>query len=270
MAESSAHDPKVSIVVVTYNNLDFTRACLASLDAHSQYEHMEIIVVDNASGDGTPAFLSEWVANGQNRKLILNEDNRGFAAANNQGLTVATGEYLVLLNNDTYVTPGWVRTLVRHLQRDRTIGLIGPVTNNIGNEAKIDIAYANMDQMLVESAAYTHRHIGQTYPLRIAAFFCVMMPRTTFEAVGALDEAFGRGFFEDDDYCRRIEQQGMRVVCAKDVFIHHHLSASFNKLKQQDRQQLFEDIIREVTRPSGVSECRIFTKMKRNGVNEWA
>jgi len=240
-AESSAHDPKVSIVVVTYNNLEFTRACLESLDEHSQYEHMEIIVVDNASSDGTPAFLSEWVGNGQNRKLILNEDNRGFAAANNQGLAVATGEYLVLLNNDTYVTPGWLRTLVRHLQRDRTIGLIGPVTNNIGNEAKIDIRYADMGEMLVKSAAFTRRHIGQTYPLRTAAFFCVMMPRTTYERVGTLDEAFGRGFFEDDDYCRRVEQQGMRIVCAEDVFIHHHLSASFNKLKQQDRQQLFED-----------------------------
>jgi GT2 family glycosyltransferase/2-polyprenyl-3-methyl-5-hydroxy-6-metoxy-1,4-benzoquinol methylase len=240
-AESTANDPKVSVVVVTYNNLDFTRACLKSLDEHSQYEQMEIIVVDNASSDGTPAYLSEWVANGDNRQLILNDDNRGFAAANNQGLNVATGEYLVLLNNDTYVTPGWIRTLVRHLQRDKTIGLIGPVTNNIGNEAKIDIAYANMDEMLVKSTAYTHRHIGQTFPLRTAAFFCVMLPRATFRRVGTLDEAFGRGFFEDDDYCRRIEQIGLRVACAEDVFIHHHLSASFNKLKQQDRQKLFED-----------------------------
>ncbi len=241
VAESSAHDPNVSIVVVTYNNLDFTRACLASLDEHSQYEHLEIIVVDNASSDGTPAFLSTWVDNGPNRKLILNDDNRGFAAANNQGLEIATGEYLVLLNNDTYVTPGWVRTLVRHFERDKTIGLIGPVTNNIGNEAKIEIAYDDMDEMLRKSATYTRRHIGQTFTLRTAAFFCVMLPRTTYERIGVLDEAFGRGFFEDDDYCRRIEQIGLRVVCAEDVFVHHHLSASFNKLKQQTRQNLFEE-----------------------------
>lgn len=240
-AESAARDAKVSVIVVTYNNIELTRACLESLDEYSQYEPVEIIVVDNASSDGTPAFLSEWVANGQNRRLILNDNNRGFAAANNQGLAVANGEYLVLLNNDTYVTPGWIRTLVRHLQRDKTIGLIGPVTNNIGNEAKIDIAYDGMDEMRLKSAAYTRRRIGQTYPLRTAAFFCVMMPRATYERVGTLDEAFGRGFFEDDDYCRRIEQLGLRVVCAEDAFIHHHLSASFNKLKQQDRQKLFEE-----------------------------
>ncbi|MDO8940089.1 MAG: glycosyltransferase [Methylicorpusculum sp.] len=240
-AESSEHDPMVSVVVVTYNNLEFTHACLASLDEHSQYEHMEIIVVDNASSDGTPTFLSEWVAEKSNRKLILNNDNRGFAAANNQGLEIADGEFLVLLNNDTYVTPGWIRTLMRHLQRDKTIGLIGPVTNNIGNEAKIDIAYDDMGEMLVKSSTYTRSHIGQIYPLRTAAFFCVMLPRTTFELVGSLDEAFGRGFFEDDDYCRRIGHVGLRVVYAEDVFIHHHLSASFDKLKHQDRKKLFED-----------------------------
>ncbi|ODT79556.1 MAG: group 2 family glycosyltransferase [Nitrosomonadales bacterium SCN 54-20] len=238
--ETTAGDPKVSVIVVTYNNLELTRACLCSLDEYSQYAQLEIIVVDNASTDGSPAFLSEWVAGKNSRKLILNGENRGFAAANNQGLENATGNYLVLLNNDTYVTPGWIRTLVRHLERDKTIGLIGPVTNNIGNEAKISIAYEDIDDMLLKSAAYTRKHIGQTYRLRTAAFFCVMMPRATYERVGKLDEAFGRGFFEDDDYCRRIEQLGLRVVCAEDVFIHHHLSASFEKLKQQDRQRLFE------------------------------
>ncbi len=239
-AETTGRDPGVSVIVVTYNNLELTRACLWSLDEYSQYTQLEIIVVDNASADGSSAFLSEWVAAKSNRKLILNGENRGFAAANNQGLEEATGDYLVLLNNDTYVTSGWIRTLVRHLERDKTIGLIGPVTNNIGNEAKIDIAYDEMEDMLLKSAAYIRKHVGQTYPLRTAAFFCVMMSRATYERVGKLDEAFGRGFFEDDDYCRRIEQLGLRVVCAEDVFVHHHLSASFSKLKQEERQRLFE------------------------------
>ena len=240
-AESGARDPLVSVVVVTYNNLDFTRACLASLEQHTQYEPMEIIVVDNASSDGSPAFLNEWVAGAANRKLILNDDNRGFAAANNQGLALAGGDYLVLLNNDTYVTPGWVRTLFKHLQRDPSLGLIGPVTNNIGNQAKIHISYDSMDEMLVQAGRYTRSHIGQLLPLPTAAFFCVMFSRDVYQRVGDLDEAFGRGFFEDDDYCRRVEQLGLRIACAEDVFIHHHLSASFNKVRNSERQKLFED-----------------------------
>lgn len=232
--------PRVSVIVVTYNNIELTKACLASLDEHSNHENLEIIVVDNASADGTPDLLREWVTQAPNRKIILNDDNTGFAAGNNLGLAIATGEYLVLLNNDTYVTPGWIRTLYRHLQRNKNIGIIGPVTNNIGNEAKIQISYQNMEEMLLESAKYTHSHIGKVQNIHTAAFFCVMFSREIYETVGPLDEAFGRGFFEDDDYCRRVEQLGLSIACAEDVFIHHHLSASFNKLRSADRQALFE------------------------------
>ncbi len=239
-SEDTTHDPLVSIVVVTFNNLDLTKQCLASLDTYSDYANIEIIVVDNASSDGSQAWLSEWAKEAPKRKLVLNEDNRGFAAGNNQGLVLATGEYLVMLNNDTHVTPGWVRTMVNHMRHNESIGLLGPVTNNIGNEARIEIFYDDMAQMLKRSASYTHAHVGQLLPLRTAAFFCVMLRREVFEKIGPLDEAFGRGFFEDDDYCRRIEQAGLSILCAEDVFIHHHLSASFNKLRSADRQALFE------------------------------
>ncbi len=240
LSEAPADEPLVSVIVVTYNNLALTKACLSSLDAYSDYPAMEIIVVDNASADGSPAFLREWAKGAPNRKLVLNADNLGFAAGNNVGLEIALGEYLVLLNNDTYVTPGWLRTLIAHMRRDASIGLIGPVTNNIGNEAKLEIAYDDMPQMLERSAAFTRRHVGVNFEMHTAAFFCVAMPRAVYAKIGPLDEAFGRGFFEDDDYCRRVEQQGLRIVCAEDVFIHHHLSASFNKLKQSDRQALFD------------------------------
>lgn len=232
--------PKVSVVVVTYNNLDLTKVCLDSLDRYSDYPNLELIVVDNASADETPAYLRAWAQAGDDRHIILNRDNRGFAAGNNQGLAIATGDYLVMLNNDTHVTPGWVATLVGHLHRTPSLGMLGPVTNNIGNEARIDIRYADMEQMLQASGDYTARHAGQLTPLHTAAFFCVMLPRHVYAKVGELDEAFGIGMFEDDDYCRRVQQAGWSIACADDVFIHHHLSASFNQIKQEKRQAMFE------------------------------
>jgi GT2 family glycosyltransferase/glycosyltransferase involved in cell wall biosynthesis len=232
--------PKVSVVVVTYNNLELTKVCLESVERYSDYPNLELIVVDNASADETPAYLQAWQRAGSHRHIILNADNRGFAAANNQGLTAATGDYLVMLNNDTHVTPGWVGTLVGHMRRSEALGMLGPVTNNIGNEARIDIRYANMEQMLQVSGEYTARHAGQLTPLHTAAFFCAMMPRHVYEKVGDLDEAFGIGMFEDDDYCRRIQEQGWDIACAEDVFIHHHLSASFSQIKQEKRQAMFE------------------------------
>lgn len=238
-AETDQFDAPVSVIIVTYNNLPLTRACLTSLDDFNDYANLEIIVVDNASSDDTPTFLQDWATRKSQRKIILNHDNRGFAAANNQGLALAKGDYLVLLNNDTRVTPGWLRTLTNHLKRDRRIGLIGPVTNNIGNEAKVDIAYDSPDEMPDAAARLTRSHCGDTLNLRTLAFFCVMLPRSTYEQVGPLDEVFGLGFFEDDDYCRRVEQAGLKLVCAEDVFIHHQLSASFDRMKHEQRQELF-------------------------------
>jgi GT2 family glycosyltransferase/glycosyltransferase involved in cell wall biosynthesis len=232
--------PKVSVVVVTYNNLELTKVCLDSVERYSDYPNLELIVVDNASADETPAYLQAWQRAGGHRHIILNADNRGFAAANNQGLAAATGDYLVMLNNDTHGTPGWVGTLVGHMRRSEALGMLGPVTNNIGNEARIDIRYANMEQMLQISGDYTARHAGQLTPLHTAAFFCAMMPRHVYEKVGDLDEAFGIGMFEDDDYCRRIQEQGWDIACAEDVFIHHHLSASFSQIKQEKRHAMFE------------------------------
>lgn len=232
--------PKISVVVLTYNNLALTKLCLNSLLRWSDYPNVEIILVDNASVDETADYLRELQQHATHVRLILNDENHGFAKGNNIGLQAATGDYLVLLNNDTIVTPGWLLTMLRHLQADPTIGLIGSVTNNIGNEAKIEIGYSGQDEMLPAALAYTTAHMGQHMALRTAAFFCVMFPRKIFQQVGLLDENFGRGFFEDDDYCRRIERLGLRITCAEDVFIHHHLSASFNKIHDAEKQALFE------------------------------
>ncbi|HET8644714.1 MAG TPA: glycosyltransferase, partial [Vicinamibacteria bacterium] len=125
--------PRASVVVVTYNNEDLNRQCLESVYARTEWPHFELIVVDNASGDGTPALLEREQARRERLAVVLNRENRGFAAANNQGLEKASGAFLVLLNNDTVVSRGWLTALVRHLTADPYIGLVGPVTNAIAN-----------------------------------------------------------------------------------------------------------------------------------------
>jgi GT2 family glycosyltransferase/glycosyltransferase involved in cell wall biosynthesis len=232
--------PKISVIVLTYNNLHLTQACIRSLLDHSNYPNLEIIVVDNASSDATPTYLQSLVEEHSDIKLVLNNENRGFAAGNNQGLEIASGDYLVILNNDTKVTPGWALTLLRHLQLDRTIGIIGPVTNNIGNEARIETCYTCPEEMLTEARQITLPKMGCLFSLRTVAFFCAMLPRHVYQKCGPLSEEFGLGFFEDDDYCRRIEALGYRVACADDVFVHHELSASFSKLSESTRQELFQ------------------------------
>jgi len=239
-SEISHSLPLVSVIVLTYNNLEFTQACLNSLEEYTYYSNWELVLVDNASTDGTPEFLKQYAAEHAHVHLILNDENLGFAAGNNAGLAVATGEYLVVLNNDTYVTPGWMLDLIRHFRDDPKLGLVGPVTSNIGNEAKIDIHYINMIDMIRVAREYTARHIRERLYVNNVAFFCVAIPRAVFDEVGFLDEAFGVGFFEDDDYCMRVRQSGYYVAIADNVFVHHHLSASFSKVGDEKKRMLFE------------------------------
>ena len=231
--------PKISVIVLTYNELQFTKACLDSLRKFTDYPEWELILVDNGSSDATPEYLAEYARDKDHVRVILNGANLGFAAGNNVGAEAATGEYIVFLNNDTYVTRGWLGDLLAHFRADPSLGILGPVTNNIGNEARIKIAYRNMEEMHRRAYQHTRERRGRRFDLAVCAFFCVMIPRDLWELAGPLDERFGMGFFEDDDYAMRIRQQGYTVQCAEDVFIHHHLSASFDKLPQDARSKLF-------------------------------
>jgi GT2 family glycosyltransferase/glycosyltransferase involved in cell wall biosynthesis/predicted nucleic acid-binding Zn-ribbon protein len=234
--------PKVSIVVVTFNNVQLNRLCLESIYRRTEWPNFEVIVVDNNSSDATPEYLREAVKIFPNLRVILNESNLGFAAGNNIGLRQAFGDYLVLLNNDTVVTRGWLSNLIRHLHANPEIGMIGPVTNSIGNEAKVDIDYTNLDQMPAWAAGFVQQHAGTVFEIPMLAMFCVAMRREVFEKVGFLDERFGLGLFEDDDYTLRIKTSGFRVACAADVFIHHFGQASFKELvKNGEYQGLFDE-----------------------------
>lgn len=232
--------PRVSIVILAYNNLEFTRHCLESIERNTFYPNYEVIVVDNASRDDTVEYVSGYIAGRPNYSLICNTDNLGFSAGNNVGIRKATGDYIVLLNNDTYVAPGWLQNLIWPMMRDKTIGLAGPITNNIGNEARINIAYRDMREMEAESFKYIQDHRGQLLRLETVAFFCVAIARRIIDEVGELDERFKMGFFEDDDYCRRVRLTGYSIVVVEDSFVHHHLSASFNQLGGE-REKIFEE-----------------------------
>jgi GT2 family glycosyltransferase len=235
--------PKVSIIIVTFNNVELTQTSIDSIYSVSQYPNFEIIIIDNNSTDGTREYLTKISDEYENIRIVLNVDNKGFAAANNQAIEMAKGDYIILLNNDTVVTPGWITRLLRYLE-DKNIGMVGPVTNMCGNEAKISVPYdmKSMEGFEEYVDEYYRFHPEQDYfEIDMLGMFCVALRRKTIDEIGLLDERFEVGTFEDTDYAHRLKRKGYKIICARDVYIHHYGNASFGKLLDEEYLKIYRE-----------------------------
>jgi GT2 family glycosyltransferase/glycosyltransferase involved in cell wall biosynthesis len=216
-----------SIIILALNQLEHTRACLDSIAAHTPPSH-EVIVVDNGSTDATPEFLRKWQAGDARRIVIRNETNRGFAGGNNQGLAIARGETVVLLNNDTIVTPGWLEAMLATLARHPETGVVGPMSNRVsGPQLVSDATYRDVAGLPAFAAGFVRQNAGKSFETGRVVGFCLLARREVIARIGGLDEAFGSGNFEDDDFCIRALLAGFRIRVAQDSFVHHVGSQTF-------------------------------------------
>lgn len=235
---TSLQNPLYSIIIPVHNGCEYTKECIESVRNYTPMDRTEIIVVDNGSEDDTGAYLKK----NSDIISILNEENRGFATAVNQGLRLARGEYYVVLNNDVVVTENWLGNLGSVARSDEWIGLLGPVTNHISGRQKIENArYDTMDDMH-KFASERWSEFGLKY-LDEANLrgFCLFIKKGVVDTIGGFDERFRIGNYEDDDFCLRALNAGFKCGIAEGVFVHHHGSATFRLLKEEYTSLLDEN-----------------------------
>jgi GT2 family glycosyltransferase len=223
---STGAPPVASVVMVTYDNLVVTRMAVESVLANTQTPY-ELLIVDNASSDGTADYLEALAARSDHVRVLLNV---GFAAANNQAAAVASAPHVVLLNNDTIVPPGWLPALLAHLE-DPAVGAVGPVTNRCGNEAEVGSGHRTYGQLVDHARELGQQRRGEAFEIPMLTMFCLAARTDTFREVGGLEESYGVGMFEDDDFSRALHDAGYRTHCALDVYVHHFGEASFGRLR---------------------------------------
>lgn len=212
-----------SIVMLTYNQLSYTKLCIESIRMFTQPGSYEIIITDNNSTDGTV----EWLKEQADIVTIFNENNKGFPVGCNQGIEIAKGESILLLNNDTIVTPNWLDNLNKALYSEENIGGVGAITNNCSNLQQISVAYTSISEM-INFASKINKSNKELWDYKSKLVgFCYLIKKYVLDKVGVLDSLFTPGNYEDDDISLRILKSGYNLLICKDTFIHHFGSVSF-------------------------------------------
>ena len=215
--------PRLSIVIVSYNSRDDLEDCLRSLTGAPPRIDHEIVVVDNASTDGTPHYLRDrWPG----IRLIEAGANLGFAAANNVGIRQTFGEFVLLLNPDTTVPAGALDRLVSALEADPSAAVAGPrIVDRVG---RAELSFGAMispfaearQKILGRMPPLVERLTATSKPVDWVSGACLLIRRSDLEAVGLLDERYFM-YTEDVDLCAAVRARGRKVLFVADAQIVH-------------------------------------------------
>lgn len=244
----------LSVIVVSWNTRELLRACLASLKQElialtgsEELKDVEVFVVDNASADQSAEMVAEahpWV------KLTANADNRGFAAGNNQALAHATGQFVLLLNPDTEIVPGALKTLLNFFDNHPKAGVVAPqLLNTDGSIQRSCRAFPTFLGMVFELIGLSRMFpAGSSYGKKFREYkmldwnhdderqvdqpegACLMIKRQLLDEIGTLDEGFFM-LFEEVDWCFRAKKAGWEIWFTPTAQVLHHYGQSIKQVK---------------------------------------
>jgi GT2 family glycosyltransferase len=237
-----------SVIIPVFNKVEFTFQCLRSLLAEIDFRETEVIVVDNASTDETPRLLSHF---SRLLRVVTNDQNLGFVEACNRGAAAARGRYLVFLNNDTEVRPGWLSHLVETAERDREVGAVGSLF--LYPDGRVQEAGA----IVWRDGEAFHHGWGRSAEDRRLAFarevdYCsgasLLVRREIFEQLGGFDMRYAPAYYEDADLCFGVRSLGFKVVFQPLSRVVHHegatagrdVRAGFKNFQLTNRAKFYE------------------------------
>jgi len=230
---------RVTIIILTWNGLDYTKRCLETLRQQTEFHDYEVIVVDNGSTDGSVEYLRAT----QGVILIENSSNLGFAKANNQAIEVSDkNSDVVLLNNDTETLQSdWLTRLQASAYKSEDIGIVGARLRRPDGMLQHAGTYLPLETFWWQQLGSQEKDINQycrDAEVEGVVFACVYLKRKVLNEVGPLDEQYF-SYFEDTDYCLRAQKHGFKVICCGSVTMVHHENKS-TELNQVSHHNLFK------------------------------
>ncbi|MBK6425163.1 MAG: asparagine synthase (glutamine-hydrolyzing) [Blastocatellia bacterium] len=225
---SRDREPTVDILIPIYENFSLVRDCVRSIRTFTTMP-FRAILLDDRSSDATFAKLDELVTGDDRFELVRNDENLGFVANCNRGFERCSADYVVLLNSDTVVAPGWLERMVACAESDPAIAIVNPLTNESGNTSVRFAPGLNLLTMAKVIADGSPRE----YPdITTAVGMCLLVRRAALEMFGTFDPVYLNAYCEESDLCMRLTEAGLRVVAADDAFIYHKGWASYDEAKK--------------------------------------
>ncbi len=220
-----------SVIIVSYNSRVYLKECLSSVLANSGPD-CEILLVDNASADGSADFVAQ---NFPEIRLIRNQDNSGFAAANNQAARLAQGQFIIALNPDTQVSAGWLEALTEPFARDPIIGLTTPKILMLKNPAKVNTCgnsthYSGLTTCRGLDLAADAPELAQSCEVSAVSGACFAIRRELWEKLGGFDETFFT-YLEDTDLSLRARLAGYKSYYVPQSLVYHDYANRFSPAK---------------------------------------
>ena len=244
---------RISILIVTWNGDGLLRDCLASL-ASVYGESLEIVVVDNAALESTRLIVSSH----RNAKYVAAKENLGFAGGNNLGLPFCSGDYILLLNNDTIVRADSLTPLMDFLTNNPRVGIVQGTMNVPALNNGLD----DCGTLVMPWGLQRHLHRGEpteTTPLvprqvTAAKGAMMMIRRKVIDDVGFLFYDHFKSYFEETDFCRRAANHGWETWFIPTIPVDHLCGATSSRLKRDEVWvQYFRNIIFSFSRNWGIS-----------------
>lgn len=233
-------NPLVSIIILNYNGRNYISDCVRSV-LNSSYDNFEVIIVDNASTDGSYELVVKEFGNDPRVKIMRNKKNLGFSGGNNVGLRIAKGKYIVLLNNDTVVSKDWLKKLVWIMENHENIGIIQPLVVNLEDKEIIQSIGFIVDKILLLSKSIGRGIRVDSIKNNIlikgisyAYGACLMIRRECFKRVGFFDPKL-KFYFDDNYWGLLCNLKGFLVASTTSTKIYHKGGAILSKRKENVR-----------------------------------
>lgn len=215
---------KCDIVLPVYNNLSLVTDCIESLLLNTKSTDYRLYIIDDCGDSQTNKYLSEQATAHAHITLHRNPQNIGFVKTCNYGMQLGPAPFIVLINSDVVVSPGWLERLLNCAASDPKIASVNPLTNyasQINLPMPPGANFLGMDEIL-------RKNTTPSYPDVVTGVgFCMLLRRSALEQVGYFDEIYGSGYCEESDLCMRLTTNGFRTVVADNVYVYHKGRASF-------------------------------------------